>query len=109
MDTYDLEIIQGDTYSINVVAKNTDGSYMNLSGYNISGSIKFRYSDNNNLLPILPTVVSAESGIFNINLSYTDTKSLPITRAVYDVEAEISGSSTKLLKGYANIYPEVTR
>ena len=48
--TYDLNITQGSSFNIRLTAKDTEGNYINLSGYTVSGYIRNRYSDTSYLL-----------------------------------------------------------
>lgn len=110
MASYNLEIIQGSTYSIRLVAKNEDGSRFNLSGYNARGYIKYRYSDIDKLLDLQPSVhPSYVSGYIDLNLPATGTAALPACQLLYDIEIYTNSDDvTRVINGYANITPEVT-
>jgi fibronectin type 3 domain-containing protein len=110
-DTYDIELIQGSSFSLSVTATDNNGIPIDLSGYSMTGQIKSKYSDSTILAAISPTIESPSvSGIFSIALTAAQTAALPITIAVYDVEATSpSNTVTKLLRGYCYVAPEVTR
>ncbi len=105
---YDISIIQGSSLSLRVVATNSDGSAINLSGYSARGRVKYQYSDVNCLLDLNPQIdPSFVSGLVNINLDQTQTTGLPVIQGVYDLEVYTSGQAVKFLWGKANIYPQV--
>ena len=110
MTTYTLEIIQGSSFNILLTAKNQNGTAINLTNYNLRGYIKNLYSNTGYLINLNPTIYSAVSGIVQINLSGSQTALLPVSQAVYDLEAATTGETSviKLIRGYANINPEVS-
>ena len=116
-NVYDISIDQGSSLNLTLTATDSAGAYLNLSGYAARGKIKYGYGSTGYLLDINPTVDSSYvSGLINISLSATSTSLLPVTKAVYDIEvyttgtigAIASGYTFKVLKGYADVYPEVT-
>ena len=109
--SYNLNVTKGQGISIRLNAKDDDGFPLNLSGYSISGHARERYSSSGILLNLSPSVVSGyeASGYIDINVSSSNTVGLPVTPAVYDVEMHSGASVTRLIEGYLNIYPEVTR
>lgn len=110
MDTYNLQINQGETFNLSVTISNDDGSPMNLSSSVVSGYLKFKYSDTNKLADLNPVVITPTSGILTLGISATGTAALPIMIGVYDLEATNTGNGSviKLLAGKAYVYPEVT-
>jgi hypothetical protein len=110
MDTYNLQINKGETFTLSITVSNDDGSPMNLSSSVVSGYLKFKYSDSNKLTDLNPVVVTPASGIVSLSISATGTAALPVMIGVYDLEATNTGNGvvTKLLAGKAYVYPEVT-
>ena len=110
MDTYDLEIYQGQTFSLSLTLRDNDGIPINLSGYAISGFLKSRYSDSGKLTNLNITVTNATSGIVTLGIPASGTSILPINYSFYDIKILDSGDGTvtKVLAGKASIYPEVT-
>jgi len=106
--SYDINIDQGSSLNLNVVARDANGSPLNLSGYSARGKIKYQYGDVDALLN-LTTVIdpSYVSGIINISMTSYQTRYLPITKAVYDVEVISSGYTFRVLNGYAEVNPSV--
>jgi hypothetical protein len=107
MDSYNLEITQGEAFSLSVTAKDDAGAALNLSGYSVTGGIKYRYSDTGLLAPFSGTIASAISGVVSITMTPAQTAALPITQGVYGVEIYSDSNTVKLLNGYIFIYPEV--
>jgi hypothetical protein len=110
-NSYDISIEQGSSFNLNLVAKDSLGTPLNLSGYSATGSIRYGFGSTGILLAINPIVDSSYiSGIINFSLSASQTSSLPVTKAVYDIEVSANNGYTfKAIRGYAEISPEVTR
>lgn len=111
MDSYDLEIYQGATYSLTATIKDSSSVPINLSGYNISGFLKYKYSDTSYLTSLNPTKNEPyASGVITLTIPATGTANLPIAYGFYDVEIHNTGNGvvTKVLRGKASIFPEAT-
>ena len=109
--SYDLNIVRGSSISIRLNAKDDDGVPYNLSGYTVSGHVRRDYSNTGILLDLKPTILNnfEASGYIDIEVPATGTVGLPVTQAIYDVEIYSGTFTEKLIEGYANIHPEVTR
>jgi hypothetical protein len=110
MNTYDLDIYKGQTFTLSLTVKDDNNAPIDLTGRTISGYLKTRYSDTGKLTDLNATIVNASSGILSLGISAPNTAVLPVNYAFYDVEMYTSGdgSVTKILAGKASIYPEVT-
>jgi hypothetical protein len=110
MDSYDLQIYQGTTFSLSLTLKDDNGYPINLSGSQVSGYVKFRYSDSQPMLNLNPAISSPASGIISLNIAANATTGLIITIAPYDIQIINTGNGvvTKALKGNAFIYPDVS-
>jgi hypothetical protein len=115
--TYDLNINQGESFSLRLTAKDTAGDAINMNGYTASGHLKFRYSDSTTIADLAPTVVSGDSpgydatgsGLIDMNLTAAQTAVLPIIEGRYDVEIHnLGGTVYRVLEGKVKINPEVT-
>tara|TARA_Y100000590_G_C15656210_1_gene990726 strand:- start:126 stop:464 length:339 start_codon:yes stop_codon:yes gene_type:complete len=108
---YDLEIVRGSTYTVRIAAKDDDGVAIDLTDYTVSGQARANYSSSDILLNLNPSIVSGEetNGYIDINISAATTAALPIDQAVYDIEIYSSTNSEKIMSGYLDISPEVTR
>lgn len=112
MKAYNLCIAQGSQFSVRTYAQNSDGSYINLSGFNARGQVRYNFSSTGVLLNLNPVVhPSYISGIVDINISGSQTTGIPCTESPYDIEIFNSDEScvVKILRGYASFSPEVTR
>ena len=115
---YDLNIVQGSTFAALLTATNENGTAIDLSPYNIRGSVKLKYSDSDSLVNLTLARVADDpnaspltytGGQINVALTAENTASLPITQAVYDIEMyNGAGYVAKLLDGKVNVHPEVT-
>ena len=91
--------------------KDDDGFAIDLTNYTVSGQARVNYSSPDILLDLSPSVVAGEetNGYIDINIPATTTAALPIDQAVYDIEIYSSSDSEKIMSGYIDISPEVTR
>ncbi len=112
---YNLDIIQGSTFSAQLFAKDANGTAINLAGYNVRGVIKYNYGTGLSLVNLSPTVntpspYTLASGVIDVTVSAADTSSLPVTVGVYDIEMYNNDETEvkKLLDGRVKVYPEVT-
>lgn len=111
MDSYDFDIFQGSSFSLGVTLRDGDQAPINLSGYSVSGLLKFKYSDASYLTNLNATKQAPyASGYITLSIPSTGTAALPVTVGFYDVELyhNTSGTTDKVLRGKASIYPEVT-
>lgn len=111
MGLYNISVNQGESFDLVATITDSAGSAINLSGYNVRGSAKYSYGATGSaLINLNPSITNSISGIIAINLTSTQTSSLPITVAVYDVERYSSGDASviKVLNGSFTINPEVT-
>lgn len=108
---YDLNITRGSQFSVRLIAQNDDGTPLNLSGHGVRGFVRNTYTSPV-LIDLNPQKVAGleASGYIDILLTAAQTSGVPITEAVYDIEVYATGSAyaEKLIKGYADILPEVT-
>jgi hypothetical protein len=107
---YDLNITQGNSFNVRLVAVDLNGTAYDLTNWSLRGHAKVGYSESAVLIDLQPTKVSPyNQGFIDISLPSTFTKTLPITEGVFDIEMyDSSGFVDKLIKGYVRIYPEVT-
>ena len=111
---YDFNITQGDEFAVRLTVTTGTSGGMDLSGYAARGYVKNKYSDTGVLLDLSPTVVSGDlgalyaSGYLDIAVSGNQTKSLPVTQGVFDIEIYKGTYAKKVVVGNVNISPEVT-
>lgn len=115
---YNLDIIQGSTFSAQLFATNSDGSAIDLTDYFVRGSLKYNYGTGSALTSLNPVVntgqassgFTAASGVIDVSIAAAGTEVLPVTVGVYDIEMYNANESEvkKLLDGRVRIHPEVT-
>lgn len=110
MDTFNLTIYKGQTYSLSLTLRDINGVPINLGGYNISGYLKTKYSDSTKLCDLNVAVADATGGVVTLGIPASGTEVLPVGYGFYDIEMLNTGDSsvTKVLAGKASIFPEVT-
>lgn len=110
--SYDLNLIQGATFQANVIATDSVGNSLNLSGYFARGYVRETYTSTGILLNLNPTIdPSYISGIVNLNISGQTLSGVECTQGVYDLFVYTTGQnavSYRFLNGYCNIFNEVT-
>src|SRR4051812_47686424 len=112
MDTYDFEIIQGSTFALTVSLTDSNSVPIDLTSYNVSGFLKYKFSDAQKLANLNATKSSPyDSGVITLSLPATGTAILPVTIARYDIEIYHTGLGTvdKILLGEVTISPEATK
>lgn len=107
---YDINIVQGSSFSFYLNASDVNGNPINISGLNVTGGIKYSFGCTGYLAG-LNAMISGDgtSGIVGVSLSPAVTMSLPVTTAVYDVFIYDTGEyAIKPIRGYAYIHPSVS-
>jgi len=111
MSSYNISLIQGDSLSLTVQLKDSNGDAINLSGYNVRGKVKYSFGSEDYLLNLSPQISGdGSSGYITINVAPSGTASLPITVARYDLEKYTTndGFVSNILNGKFIINPSVT-
>lgn len=111
---YNITGYQGDYIQLTLNIKDSNGSAVNLSGYQVRGQVRASYGSTGILLDLNPTISgNGTSGIVSININSYISEDLPVSEHVYDIERYPSGIETgdsiKLMRGKFTILPEVTR
>lgn len=105
---YNLNINQGESYALTIIAKDSDGVPQNLSGYTGFAGIKSNYCSTGYLANFDVSISLPTSGQVSMSMTAADTANLPATIALYDLEIASGSIVTKLLKGNVFIYPEIS-
>lgn len=110
MNTYDISIIKGSSFSVSVNVTDSSSNPIDLTNYSVRGLLRNRYSDLIPLASLNPSISSpATSGGIVLSIPSTITSGLPVTKGVYDIEIYDTGTFVlKVLRGYADINPEAT-
>ena len=109
--SYDLNLTRGSDFSVRITVKDTGGDPFNLSGYTTTGVAKFRYGSSGALLNLGASIRTGFEASGHIDLSVTanNLTGIPVTQGVYDIEIYSGTYHEKVIKGYVNVFPEVTR
>jgi hypothetical protein len=113
MTNYNLEVIQGSTFSTILSLTNSDGSIISLANYVPTGQIRYSYGSSTVLLSLKPTIYSITGGQISLIISGSESSNLPCGQFPYDIEIFTTGLSDetilKPILGYCSIFPEITR
>jgi hypothetical protein len=110
---YNITGYQGDYLQLTLNVKDSSGTALNLSGYEVRGQVRASYGSTGVLLDLNPTITNVLSGAMAININSYISADIPISDHVYDIERYpsgiLTGNSIKLMRGKFTILPEVTR
>ena len=107
--SFDIQITQGSTEDLRLIASGSDNSVINLTNYGASGQVRRSYGSTGVIYDLSPSVNSNfyPSGFLDISVS--STADIPVGRFVYDVEVYSGSDVTKTHAGKFTVTPEVTR
>ena len=71
---YNLDIVQGSTFSAQLFAKDSGGTAIDLNGYSVRGVIKYNYGTGVALVDLNPSVntnspYTSESGVIDVSIT----------------------------------------
>ena len=121
-NNYNIEMNQGDTFSLNLTVKESNGALKSLSGYSARMQIRPSY-DSTTVTESLTTsngeiTVNTSSSTISLSLAATRTANIavdlgagkpPKSVYVYDLELVNGDDVSKLIYGNVTVYGEVTR
>lgn len=117
---YDTVVEQGATFSRTCTWKDSLGVGINLTSYTLTGKVKKRVTDSNEIVSFTITKADQSSfpGKFTISLTASQTGALPIKQQsgdfkellnlYYDIEADSGSSVSRILEGLLGVSPQVT-
>ena len=85
LPTYDICILQNQTFKLPLTFKNDDGTPMDLTSWAFTGSLKERYNDATPVMFLTSSFIIAASGSLQLYLSADMTWELTGSRYVYDL------------------------
>ena len=109
--TFELIILQGSDFGIEVVAYDDAGVIIDLTGYTVSAKAKFRYSSLPDIsIDFGATIPSAtaEDGVILISIPRAETAAFPVFQGIYEVEIIKGDVGMKIISGLVNISPQIT-
>jgi hypothetical protein len=107
MNSYNLSIIQGDTFYLTLTVNDISGVPINLSGYTISGLYRNSYSSTG-YINLQASGVIPSGGLISLSIPAQQTLLMPIGIGVYDVRLYSNTLDFKVLGGNAYVCPTVT-
>jgi len=115
--TLDLSVEQGATYTFGVDYEESEGVPFDLTGYQGRGEIRISPSNDTVLGTFVVTIDDALNGKVKIELPANAFVGVKLpgkshsekTRAVYDIEIYNVDRVIRLLQGFIDISPEVTK
>jgi hypothetical protein len=118
LDSYRLFIKQGETYNERFQWCHEDSTPYDITGYTCRGQIRNGAQNQGVLINIAITIIDALSGIFDVDIMSSDSKTIPATGSnyseieiyAYDIEFTSPGGEVyRVLQGVVEISPEVTK
>ena len=109
---YNFEIEQGATFSRTFTWKDDAGVAINITGYTARLQIRTAFESSSTILSLTSSsgiTLGGSAGTIVVSVSATDTAALDPGSYVYDLELVNGATVTRLLAGYVEITPEVTR
>lgn len=107
MSQFDINIVKGSDFLLDVVIKNNDGYVVDLSSYSGFASIRQRLGDSNYWAAFNLNFADAVSGQIALSLESYETQNLPVSQGVYDLDLSgTNGQVFKPLYGYVSIFPD---
>ena len=111
---YDLDIWQGQTFTQEIVWKDSIGTPVDLTNYTARMQVRKKVKSSTTEIELTTAngriSLGTTNGTITLTISATDTASLDFTCAVYDLELESQTSVvTRVLEGSVTLHPEVTR
>jgi hypothetical protein len=105
---YDLQIIQGTDFLVNIAITDDFGNPFNLSGCSLESYVKMSYGSTG-FYNLNPTFTLAVSGQLTMGMTNSETSGIPVGIGFYDLNL-ISQSNTiiKPLKGFVYVSPQIT-
>lgn len=105
----ELQIDSGATFSTEITVNDANGFPLNLSDYSARSQMRKSYYSTISY-PFDVTIVDANNGIIQMDMSAANTSNIRAGRYVYDVEIESpSGVISRIFEGIVTILPNVTR
>jgi len=95
MKDYEIELVRGNSPTINVTVTDDEGTVVNLTGYTMKMSVKYQAEDTdaNALIgPLTATIANPASGIGVFSLTPTNTD-IGAGDYVYDIKIENAGGT----------------
>ena len=104
-----LFVDAGATYSNIITVSASNGQALNLTGYTVASQLRKSYSSSQSFA-FTASVYDAASGKIRLQLTPTQSESIPAGRWLYDVEiSSPSGTKTRVIEGIVTVNPQITQ
>lgn len=113
MEEVNFNVVQGDTFSIQVTYTNPNGTPINLTNY--SARMDIRNEPAGKILCASITqgtgiTINGSTGVLSITFPPSSTRRFSTPTAAYQLQIASPGQQyTTILKGYLSVYPAVVR
>ena len=113
--THNIQIVQGDTFQMNITWKDGNDNLINLTSYSARMDVRPYWGSSTRLLssqgesPTIGLTLGGASGTIDVSIAASVTASLSAPlNAVYDIEVQSGAFVKKLLRGNVKVSDEVT-
>lgn len=107
---HNIVVEQGSTFKQRLQVKTSDGTPVNLVGYQVRGMVRLDYADTDPTATFSCVITDAANGIIEVTLSAAVTTALTFTKGVYDIELVTPSSNViRLVQGNVILSREVTK
>lgn len=104
-----LFVDAGATYSNIITVSASNGQALNLTGYTVASQLRKSYSSSQSF-SFTSSVYDPVSGKIRLQLTPTQSESIPAGRWLYDVEiSSPSGTKTRVIEGIVTVTPQITQ
>ena len=104
-----LFVDAGANYSNIITVSASNGQALNLTGYTVASQLRKSYSSSQSFA-FTASVYDAASGKIRLQLTPTQSESIPAGRWLYDVEiSSPSGTKTRVIEGIVTVNPQITQ
>jgi len=108
-----LRIQQGDTWALQIVWTNDDGSPVDMTGATAKMQLRTSVTSSTVVLELSSEngrITIGQAGRLDLQIAADDTAAMPTASGVYDLEVKFaSGVVKKIIRGSYLVTPEVTR
>ena len=105
---YDIELVRGDSFSVDFQLQDQNGTPINISGYSFSGAIRSSYCGTVQSYLSFTPIAPSGSGIFTMALGSAASSNLSGSKFIYDAKGYVGNDTITLVHGDVNVYPSVT-
>ena len=104
-----LFVDAGADYSNIITVSATTGQALNLTGYTVASQMRKSYTSSTSY-NFNSSIYDAVNGKVRLQLTGTQSSSIPAGRWLYDVEiTSPSGSKTRVVEGIVTVTPQITQ